>query len=281
MPDEVINGYQMHYETYGQGPALVMIHGGLGGGEGSAAMVEHHASILARHFRVIFYDRRGAGKSESPEEGYSLEGYTEDLHSLLLQLNVAQAHILGSSAGGPIAMQFALEHPGMTETLILINTMSYCQEGERAVRQQELEQILVAQASSGDTAAISNALEDRWPGLSRREPARFQALLESSPEQVDAIAKTLQSYLDIGDSLESRLAELTMPALIVHGDADSRIPLHLGRQLQNSITSSELYIIPGAEHGLLSNEPRAVRNLILQFLERFAPVSSSATTTLG
>ncbi len=35
MPDEVINGYLMHYETYGQGPTLVMIHGGLGGGEGS------------------------------------------------------------------------------------------------------------------------------------------------------------------------------------------------------------------------------------------------------
>lgn len=281
MPDEVINGYLMHYETYGQGPTLVMIHGGLGGGEGSAAMIEHHASILARHFRVIFYDRRGSGKSETPAEGYSLEGYAEDLHSLLLQLNVAHAHILGSSAGGPIAMQFALDHPEMTETLLLINTMSYCQETEQAVRQQELEQILVCQASSGDTAAAANALEARWPGLSRREPVRFQALLETSQERIDAIAKSIQSYLDIGNSLESRLAKLTMPTLIVHGDADSRIPLPCGRQLQNSISSAELYIIPGAEHGLLSNEPRAVRNLIFQFLERFAPVSSAATTTLG
>ena len=281
MPDEVINGYLMHYETYGQGPTLVMIHGGLGGGEGSAAMVEHHASILARHFRVIFYDRRGAGKSESPAGGYSLEGYAEDLHSLLLQLNVAQAHILGSSAGGPIAMQFALDHSEMTETLILINTMSYCQEAERAVRQQELDQILVCQASRGDSDAAANALEARWPGLSRREPVKFQALLETSQERIDAIAQTIQSYLDIGNSLEFRLAELTMPTLIVHGDADSRIPLPCGRQLQNSIPSAELYIIPGAEHGLLSNESRAVRNLILQFLERFAPVSSSATTTLG
>ncbi len=281
MPDEVINGCLMHYETYGQGPALVMIHGGLGGGEGSAAMVERHASILARHFRVIFYDRRGAGKSETPAEGYSLEIYAEDLHSLLLQFDVTQAHILGSSAGGPIAMQFALDHPEMTESLVLINTMSYYQEAERTVRQQELEQILVCQASSGDTAAAATALETRWHGLSRREPARVQALLETSQEHLDGIAKTLQSYLDIGSSLESRLAELTMPTLIVHGDADSRIPLPCGRQLQNSISSAELYIIPGAEHGLLSNESRAVRNLIFQFLERFAPVGSSATAPAG
>ena len=255
MPDEVINGYLMHYETYGQGPALVMIHGGLGGGEGSAAMVEHHASILARHFRVIFYDRRGSGKSETPAEGYSLEGYAEDLHSLLLQVNVDHAHILGSSAGGPIAMQFALDHPEMTETLLLINTMSYCQEAEQRVRQQKLEQILVCRASSGDTAAAANALEARWPGLSRREPARFQALLETSQERIDAIAKSIQSYLDIGNSLESRLAELNMPTLIVHGDADSRIPLPCGRQLQNSLSSAELYIISGAERGLRSNDP--------------------------
>ena len=281
MPNKVINGYLMHYETYGQGRALVMIHGGLGAGEGSAAMVEHHASIVARQYRVIFYDRRGAGKSEFPAKGYSLETYAEDLHSLLLHLKVAQAHILGSSAGGPIAMQFALDHPEMTESLILINTMSYCQEAERTVRQQELEQIQVCQASEGDTGAAGEALEKRWPGLSHREPARFEVLLETSQEQADAIAKTLQSYLDIGDSLESRLAELTMPTLIVHGDADSRIPLACGRQLQNSIPSSEMYIIPGAEHGLLSNEPRAVRNMIFQFLERFAPVSSSATTTRG
>ena len=83
-----------------------------------------------------------------------------DLHSLLLQLNVAHAHILGSSAGGPIAIQFALDYPEMTESLILINTMSYCQEAERAVRQQELEQILVRQASYGDSAAAT-ALEGR------------------------------------------------------------------------------------------------------------------------
>jgi pimeloyl-ACP methyl ester carboxylesterase len=64
--------------------------------------------------------------------------------------------------------------------------------------------------------------------------------------------------------------------LIVHGDADSRIPVRCGRQLQDSIPGSELYIVPGAEHGLLTNESELVRNLILQFLER-----TSQETTLA
>jgi pimeloyl-ACP methyl ester carboxylesterase len=170
-------------------------------------------------------------------------------------------------------MRFALEHPGMTETLLLINTMSYVQETERAVRQRELDQLKADEAAYGKRAAAENALEARWPGLRQTQPGRVQKLLEINLERFDGLARTIQAYLDIGDSLESRLSELTMPTLIVHGDADSRIPVACGQQLQKGIPGSELHIIPGAEHGLLTNEPEQVRNLIYQFLER---VSTSA-----
>ncbi|GIT13569.1 MAG: hypothetical protein CM1200mP35_03890 [Chloroflexota bacterium] len=52
----------------------------------------------------------------------------ENAHQLLAHLGISQVHILGSSAGGPIAMKFALEHPEMTQSLLLVNTMSYYQE---------------------------------------------------------------------------------------------------------------------------------------------------------
>jgi 3-oxoadipate enol-lactonase len=276
MPEESINGYRMHYEVYGQGDALVMIHGGLGGGEGCSSFVEHHAPALSRRFQLVVYDRRAAGQSETPADGYSIENYAQDLFRLLEHLGVAQAHILGSSAGGPIAMRFALDYPKMTRTLLLINTMSYVQEGERAVRQQELDQLYATEAANGRLAAAEDAIGSRWPGLRQAQPIRFQRLVDIHLERFDGIAKTIQSYLDIGDSLESRLSEIQMPTLIVHGDADSRIPVRCGRQLQDGIPGSELYIVPGAEHGLLANEPELVRNLILQFLER-----KSQETTLA
>jgi pimeloyl-ACP methyl ester carboxylesterase len=278
--DDVINGYRMHYEAYGQGQPLVMAHGGLGGGEGCASLVEHHASILSQRFRAIFYDRRAAGRSGTPAEGYSIEDYAHDLYCLLKRLNVSRAHILGTSAGGPIAMRFALDHPDMTETLLLINTMSYVQETERAVRQRELDQLKADEAAYGKRAAAENALEARWPGLRQTQPGRFQKLLEINLERFDGLARTIQSYLDIGDSLESRLSELTLPTLIVHGDADSRIPVACGQQLQKGIPGSELHIIPGAEHGLLTNEPERVRNLIYQFLDR-VPLSTPGSASVG
>ena len=142
MPVSLINGYRMHYETQGNGSPLLMIHGGLGGGEGSASIKRHHSLRLSERHQVVLYDRRSAGQSETPEDGYSLANYSADAHQLLAHLGISQVHILGSSAGGPIAMKFALEHPEMTQSLLLVNTMSYYQETQRQVRKTELERVL-------------------------------------------------------------------------------------------------------------------------------------------
>lgn len=268
MPEARINAYRMYYEAYGEGQPLVMVHGGLGGGEGCANLVRHHAAILAHWFRAIFYDRRAAGASETPADGYSMQNYAEDLRCLLERLGVVRAHVLGSSAGGPIALRFALDHPEMVETLLLVNTMSYAQEPERAVRQRELDQLRATEAAQGREAAVEKALESRWPGLRQAQPEQFQRLRDLNLAQFEGIAKTLQSYLDIGDSIEARLSELTMPTWIVHGEADTRIPVICARQLHQGIPGSELHIISGAEHGLLTNEADRVRDLMLQFLAR-------------
>ena len=270
MPEANINGFRMYYETHGSGPALVMIHGGLGGGEGCAQMMEHHAETLSGSYQVISYDRRAAGRSETPESGYSIPNFADDLRGLLDHLGVAGAHILGSSAGGPIALQFALENPDRTLSLLLINTMTYVQETERAVRQRELDEVKQVLAEKGKEDAVEAGLNSRWQGMRESDPDRFAKLKAINMDQFDGIVKTIQAYLDIGDSLESRLHEIAMPTMIVHGDADSRINITCGLQLHQGIAGSEFHVIPGAEHGLLTNEARRTRGLIEEFLAETA-----------
>ena len=255
MPVSLINGYRMHYETQGNGSPLLMIHGGLGGGEGSASIKRHHSLRRSERHQVVLYDRRSAGQSETPEDGYSLANYSADAHQLLAHLGISQVHILGSSAGGPIAMKFALEHPEMTQSLLLVNTMSYYQETQRQVRKTELERVL---------STIQNK-ENSTLNLSKD-----QSITSSQQEisQNNALAKTIRSYLDIKDSLERRLEAISVPTLIMHGDQDDRIPLECGLQLHSSIVESEFVVVPNAGHGLLSNEPTVTGNLIVEFLDK-------------
>lgn len=270
MPEELINGYRMHYEVRGQGPPLVMIHGGLGGGEGCAAMVQHHAAHLSGRYRLIFYDRRAAGRSEIPADGFGLDNQVRDLFSLLEHLGVTRSHVLGSSAGGPIALLFALDHPAMVDSLMLINTMSYASQPERQARRRELDGLLSNEAALGRVAAVEKALEARQPQLRAGDPSQFQRLRDINLERFDGIVMSIRAYLEIGSRIESRLAELTMPTLIVHGDADTTIPVECGRQLHQRISHSELHIFPGAGHGLMTNEAGRMGGLISEFLEELA-----------
>ena len=279
MPFAEINGYRMHYEVFGaaDAPALALVHGGLGGGDGSMDTINRQAEALSAEYRCVFYDRRACGQSDAPADGYAIPNCARDLRMLLEQLGIGKAHVLGSSAGGPIATQFALDYPEATASLLLINTMSYSQEAQREVRQQELRRLKERVAAVGRQAAVEEAIAERFPQLASEDPERFARIAADNLERIDGIEATHQAYVDIGDSLESRLAELRMPTLVVHGDADSRIPVECGRSVAAGIGGAELHIIAGAEHGLMTNTAALdTRRIILDFLARQSMAQAQA-----
>jgi len=272
MPEETINGYRMYYEVHGQGQPIVMIHGGLGGGEGSASMTEYHAKALAGKYQLILYDRRAAGRSETPENGYSMSNQVQDLRGLLSHLGVDRAHVLGSSGGGPIALTLALDSPQMVDTLLLINTMSYAAAAERAARQKEMEAFIANEAQYGREGSVERGIDARMPGVRENEPERFQRIKAINMEKFPGMLASFRAYLDIRDTIESRLSGLDMPTLIVHGDADTTISVSCSHTLHEKISGSQIEIISGAVHGLMTNEADRVRDMIVNFIEK-APVA--------
>lgn len=115
-----IGDCKLYCETEGQGPPMVMIHGGPGG--------THHYfhpwfSQAANFCELIYYDQRGCGRSDfiSGPDGYSFSQAVEDLDKLRHALGIEKWIVCGYSYGGAIAQHYTLKHPGNTLGMVLIN----------------------------------------------------------------------------------------------------------------------------------------------------------------
>lgn len=111
-------GCTLHYEEYGHGEPLILIHG-LGS---SCQDWELQIPVLSRYYRLVVMDVRGHGRSDKPRERYSIAGFTADLVALIEHLQLPAAHVVGLSMGGMIAFQLAVDQPQMLKSLCIVNS---------------------------------------------------------------------------------------------------------------------------------------------------------------
>ena len=105
----------LYYEISGEGTPLVLIMGL----RRNLEWWYRQMPALARHFRVITFDNRGAGRSDKPVMEYSIGLFADDTASLMDALGIPAAHVLGVSMGGYIAQELAIHYPGKVKSLIL------------------------------------------------------------------------------------------------------------------------------------------------------------------
>src|SRR5688572_9876615 len=137
MPYLTVNDCTLYYETAGEGSPVVYVHGGFASLDTTLRDLTPYnwdwEQNFARQFRFIAYDRRGCYRSSSPETGYDLATQARDLAGLLDSLNISAVHLIGSSAGGPIAIVFAAQWPQRVRSLVLVGTaLDLFPAGERA-----------------------------------------------------------------------------------------------------------------------------------------------------
>src|SRR5215211_1401849 len=118
MPKVPIDGFQLYYESEGDGEPLVLIPGFASG----SSLWSRQVGPLARHFRVISFDPRGVAQSDTPAGEQTIDLLADDIATLLTLLGVESAHVVGVSFGGFVAQEFALRHSRMTRKLVLCCT---------------------------------------------------------------------------------------------------------------------------------------------------------------
>jgi len=115
-----VNGVTLYYEVHGKGDPLLLIMGLGANATGWSSQVPS----FSREYQVIAFDNRGAGRSDKPNEPYSMDQMADDAHALLDELGVGPAHVFGMSLGGMIAQELMLRHPRHVRSLILGGTMA-------------------------------------------------------------------------------------------------------------------------------------------------------------
>lgn len=231
MPTVHINDINMYYETHGDGVPLVLI-------TGLASDLSDFAGIFAglpQGYRVIALDNRGAGQTDKPDIPYSIQMMADDTAGLLDALDVKRAHILGISMGGRIAVALALRRPDLVRSLILVST--FVRPAPRTLRR-----FLVL------TLMPRLAL---FRG-SRKHPQPYYAFRR-------------QRQASGSFDATSRLGEIQVPTLILHGRSDASAPLRLAEEMHAGIHGSRMVTFPGG-HIFFLFRPRPFLAAIQDFL---------------
>ncbi len=280
---ELASGITLEVDLWGPpaGLPVLFIHGGYGGPVTTVLGRPPWFDLVLEPgdpIRLVRYSRRNAGASSYVFEPFDLADHADDALHLLDALGIDRAVIIGSSAGGPVALLFALAWPDRVYALGLPNTgaaiMSPSPTGfggsyppgvlaridEVTGRMAIVDDV----QRRGAAAVYRDRAADIRAGLVEQAVVRAE-VLGVDPEPLLALAGAVDddelyrqwsgAVLNwaalAGHDLYPRLGEigaLGMPTCIVHGDADDIVPFEFGAQLHAGIAGSELHRIPGGAH---------------------------------
>jgi pimeloyl-ACP methyl ester carboxylesterase len=209
--DADVNGLMLSYREHGDdgpggGPALILLHGGLGSGDMFQAILPE----LTGKRRVITVDLQGHGRTPDVDRPLRFESMADDVAALVEHLGLGQVDVMGYSLGGGVALRMAIQHPELVRRLVLVSVPfrgdAFFPEVRASMRQMgpDVAELMKQSPPYQDYALVAPRVED-WPVL---------------------VTKTGELVSGDYDWAE-QVAGITAPTLLVFADADSFSPVHM------------------------------------------------------
>lgn len=229
-------GLDIHYLEAGEGPPLVLLHGGLA----TAAMWTKRIADLAKNYRVYAPDTRGHGQTSNPAAALTYPQLADDVAAFIAALGIERPHIAGYSDGGQTALEFGLRHPGKARSLVLGGAVS---EPTPAYL-DGLRGWGFPITADADEAALEAAFGAFFSVIkSSHGPAGESAYWRRFLPQISDLWLGLPSYSS------RQMAAISEPVLVLMGDRDELGGLDQPIRLYRSIPGAELGVVPGSPHG--------------------------------
>jgi pimeloyl-ACP methyl ester carboxylesterase len=252
-----VEGAKIYYEECGTGDeALLLVHDGVV----HSAVWDDVWPAFCKNFHTIRYDRRGYGRSPVATSWYS---ETDDMLALLHHLRVRHTMLIGSSHGGELSIEFALERPGLVEELVLVGAVvhgypysdHFLNRGQATWAPVEKNNV---------AAAITRIAEDKYLTAPDHPAARqkIRDLLTAAPQDFthSDMARDLPSSLP-------RLHEIHVPTLILVGDADiPDVHAHAG-VIETGIPNARRIVVADTGHLMYLEKPQEFTKIVIGFLQ--------------
>lgn len=259
MPKAGVGGMELHFERAGFGQSLLLIQGMSGT---HISWGEPFRERLEERFEVVAFDNRGIGLSTPIDGPFTIAEMAADTVELLDRLEIESAHVVGISMGGMIAQELAIAHPGRLRSLTLGCT--YCGgPGSTLMPEENAQKLLAGMASGEREKAIRASYEvNLSPGF-RADESRYAAFHEMAIE-VPAARRTieLQAQAIFGHDTSSRIGEISVPTLVVHGTEDGVLPIDNGRLIASLMPDAQLEVLDGVGHMFWWEQPDRSAELI-------------------
>ena len=257
------NGARIYYEADGSGHPLVLVHAGIA----NLRMWDEQVPIFARHHRVIRYDTRGWGRTETEQVEFSNRA---DLAAVLDHLGEQSAFLLGLSRGGSIVLDFALDYPERTDALIVAAGGVGGFETEESPEEEAIWQEAERHEQAHDWAWLADFETRFWVDGASQPAGRADPAIRARVH--DWILTTYEAEKNEGKPQRMdppaarRLADLRAPTLVMVGDLDERSTQLACRHLAEAVPGARLELFRGAAHMLNLEQPEHFNRLVLDFL---------------
>jgi pimeloyl-ACP methyl ester carboxylesterase len=242
------------YKCYGQGVPVVLV-------PGLDGLTEFFSDLIpefARIYRVIVYHLPLSAEADACRRPYSFEFIAEDLKSVLEELGIKKAHIIGESFGGVVTQRFALDHPDAVDRLVLISTAP---KFDLSIRNRVLLPFLrfipmwlFARAHLRD---VCEPHDPQW----------VKDLFVRGASWADHASVLARARIASCVDLRDRVGEITAPVLLVVGSSD-RFTGDASRRMQQLLPNARLVEIPGGGHLCHVTHPQQFLDTVLPFLEQ-------------
>lgn len=264
MPTIQTNRLNMYYELHGEGEPLLLIRGLGSTCDGFAAQVEG----LSPHFRVISFDNRCVGRTDQPQEPFSIADMADDTAALLDALDIESAHVFGVSLGGMVAQELALRHPARVRRLALACTHA----GPRTAARSPEWAVRVFNESRDMPRA--DALEHSVSLLFARKTVdeRPQLVEETLAVMLNNNQPKSSYLLQLGavmrhDTID-RLGQITHPTLVLTGTEDTLVDPENSRLIAERIPGARLIEFEQTGHVFFTEKADAVNRALIEFFAK-------------